>query len=89
MSTEVKTVARWTGIVDAHPNGGFVSYGDFLTLRSDLVAAEARAQRAEQALRELVSAADEYKREMLYGITSARVESAWAAARAIVEGKTC
>lgn len=46
MST-VKTVARWTGPVEACAGGGFVAYGDYLELHT-------RAERLEAALRELV-----------------------------------
>lgn len=36
------SAARWTGVVGPHPNGGFVAYGDYLTLNRELSTARAQ-----------------------------------------------
>ena len=45
MSTSEELPARWTGIVQAHANGGFVAYGDYLKLRTELEASRLECER--------------------------------------------
>jgi hypothetical protein len=40
-------VSRWTGVVEAHPNGGFVGYGDYMDLATENAALAAKVEELE------------------------------------------
>lgn len=53
MSETPKTVARWTGGVSPHERGGFVAYGDYLTLQQALATVTAERDKLQSEVKEL------------------------------------